>query len=177
MSEAEVETSRPFVTRTGEGTALWHIDNLMVFKAVAAATGNRLAVWEQLLPRHSSPPLHVHHRDDEAWYVLDGSVTFRVEDNEMTVAAGDFVWAPRGLPHTFRVESKTARVLGLGIPAGFEEFFLATGRPAGELTLPPPPDGPPDLGQMLPHAQAAGCDILGPPMPPGAADAVMSDFR
>lgn len=171
MGRAEVEVSHPFVTRAGEGTALWHIDNLMVFKAVAAATGNRLAVWEQLLPRHSSPPLHVHHRDDEAWYVLDGSMTFRVEDNEMTTAAGDFIWAPRGLPHTFRVESQTARVLGLGIPAGFEEFFLATGRPAAELTLPPPPDGPPNLAQMLPHAQAAGCDILGPPMLPKELEA------
>jgi mannose-6-phosphate isomerase-like protein (cupin superfamily) len=171
MSKAQAETSHPFVTRAGEGTALWHLDNLMVFKAVAAATGNRLAVWEQLLPQHSSPPLHVHHRDDEAWYVLDGSVTFRVDDNEMRVTAGDFVWAPRSLPHTFRVESRTARVLGLGIPAGFEEFFLATGRPAAELTLPPLPGAPPDLGQMLPHARAAGCDILGPPMLPKKPEA------
>jgi hypothetical protein len=62
-------------------------------------------------------------------------------------------------------------VLGLGIPAGFEEFFLATGRPAAELTLPPLPDAPPDLGQMLPHAQSAGCDILGPPMLPKKPEA------
>ncbi len=164
MTEAHVETSRPFVTRADEGTALWHLDNLMVFKAVAAATGNRLAVWEQLLPRHSSPPLHVHHRDDEAWYVLDGSVTFRVDETEMTVESGDFVWAPRGLAHSFRVESQTARVLGLGIPAGFEEFFFTTGRPAAGLVLPPAPEQPPDLQEMLAHARAAGCDIVGPPM-------------
>jgi len=164
MTETDVESSHPFVTRSGEGTAIWHLDNLMVFKAVAAATGNRLAVWEQLLPRHSSPPLHVHHRDDEAWYVLDGSVTFRVDGTDMTVEGGDFVWAPRGLAHSFRVESQTARVLGFGIPAGFEEFFLATGRPAPDLVLPPTPDRPPDLQQMLGHAQAAGCDIVGPPM-------------
>lgn len=164
MTDADVEVSHPFVTRAGEGTALWHLDNLMVFKAVAAATGNRLAVWEQLLPRHSSPPLHVHHRDDEAWYVIDGSITFRVDRTVMTVEGGDFVWAPRGLPHTFRVESQTARLLGLGIPAGFEEFFLTTGRPAPELGLPPAPEEPPDLQQMLPAAHAAGCDIVGPPM-------------
>lgn len=164
MTETETAASRPFVTRAGEGHALWHVDNLMVFKAVAAVTGNRLAVWEQLLPRHSSPPLHVHHRDDEAWYVLDGSITFRVDENEITADGGDFVWAPRGLPHTFRVETQTARVLGLGIPAGFEDFFLTTGRPAPELVLPPAPEEPPDLQQMLPAAHAAGCDIVGPPM-------------
>lgn len=164
MVAEPVDASRPFVTRAGEGTALWHLDNLMVFKAVAAATGNRLAVWEQLLPRHSSPPLHVHHRDDEAWYLLDGAITFAVDGSEMVAERGDFVWAPRGLAHTFRVESQTARVLGLGIPAGFEEFFLTTGRPAPELTLPPAPTAPPDLQQMLPAAHAAGCDIVGPPM-------------
>ncbi len=166
MTEEHVEASRPFVTPAGEGTALWHLDNLMVFKAIAAATGNRLAVWEQLLPLHSSPPLHVHHRDDEACYVLDGSITFLVDGTEMVVQRGAFVWAPRGLPHTFRVESQTARVLGLGVPAGLEEFFLSTGRPAPALTLPPAPTEPPDLQQMLPAAHAAGCDIVGPPMPP-----------
>lgn len=165
MTDQQVEASRPFVTRAGEGAAVWHLDNLMVFKAIGAATGNRLAVWEQLLPQHSSPPLHVHHRDDEAWYVLDGSITFLVDGEEMVVHGGDFVWAPRDLPHTFRVESQTARVLGLGLPAGFEEFFLGTGRPAPELSLPPAPDGPPDLQQLLPAAHAVGCDVVGPPMP------------
>ncbi len=164
MTDAPVEASRPFVTRAGEGSALWHLDNLMVFKAVASATGSRLAVWEQLLPRHSSPPLHVHHRDDEAWYVLEGTITFRVDQIEMTVEQGDFVWAPRGLAHSFRVESQVARVLGLGIPAGFEEFFFATGRPAAELAIPPAPEQPPDLQRMVTHAHAAACDIVGPPM-------------
>jgi mannose-6-phosphate isomerase-like protein (cupin superfamily) len=164
MHEANVELSRPFVTRAGEGTAVWHLGNLMVFKAVAAATGNRLAVWEELLPHHASPPLHVHHREDEAWYVLDGSLTFRVDDAEMGVETGTFVWAPRGLPHTYRVESQTARLLGLGIPAGFEEFFLTTGRPAAELVIPSSPGKHSDLQQMISVAHAAGCDIIGPPM-------------
>jgi mannose-6-phosphate isomerase-like protein (cupin superfamily) len=164
MTDADVEAGRPFVTRTGEGTAIWHQDNLMVFKAVASATGHRLTVWEELLPRSSSPPLHVHRRDDEAWYLLDGVVTFRVGETETSVSAGDFVWAPHGLEHTFRVESPSARLLGLGIPAGFEEFFLATGRPAAELALPPASEQPPDLDFLVAHARAAGCDIVGPPM-------------
>jgi mannose-6-phosphate isomerase-like protein (cupin superfamily) len=166
MTDAETEMSRPFVTRAGEGTAVWHLDNLKVFKAVSAMTGDRLAVWEELLPRHSSPPLHVHHHDDEAWYVLDGTITFLVDGTELGVGGGDFVWAPRGLPHTYSVESGTARLLGLGIPAGFEQFFLATGRPAPEHALPPAMEEPPDLQRLIPAAHAAGCDILGPPMKP-----------
>jgi hypothetical protein len=62
------------------------------------------------------------------------------------------------------VESQTARILGLGVPAGFEEFFLTTGRPAPELTIPPASGEPLDTKQMISAAHAAGCDIIGPPM-------------
>ena len=154
----------PLVVPPGEGRHLWHIDNLMTFKALAADTGGRLALWEQSLPHRSSPPLHVHHRDDEAWYVLEGSLTFQVGEDTWAAAAGSFVWAPRGLAHTFRVDSPTARLLGMAVPAGFEEFFLATGRPATSPTIPPPPDGPPDMGALVAAAARHGADLLGPPM-------------
>ncbi|UOY03490.1 quercetin 2,3-dioxygenase [Blastococcus sp. PRF04-17] len=158
------EQSAPFVTGPEEGRAVWHIDNLMTFKALAEHTGGRLAAWEQLLPHHSSPPLHVHHDADEAWFVLDGSITFRVDGDEVTAGAGSFVWAPRGLPHTFRVDSPTARVLGLALPGGFDRFVVATGRPAEALTLPPPPDGPPDMGALVAAARQHGMEVLGPPL-------------
>ena len=158
------EQTTPIVTGPGEGTAIWHIDNLMTFKALAKDTAGRLAAWEQLLPERSSPPLHVHHDADEAWFVLDGTITFRVQDDEFTTAAGSFVWAPRGLPHTFRVDSPTARVLGLALPGGFDRFVLATGRPAEAPTLPPPPEGPPDMGALVGAAREHGMDVVGPPM-------------
>jgi mannose-6-phosphate isomerase-like protein (cupin superfamily) len=154
----------PLAVPPGEGRHLWHLDNLMTFKARAADTGGRLALWEQLLPLGSSPPLHVHHREDEAWYVLEGSLTFQVGDRILPAAAGTFLWAPRDLPHTFRVDSPTARLLGIGIPAGFEKFFLATGRPAAAPTIPPPPDGPPDMAALLSAAAEHGSEILGPPL-------------
>lgn len=151
------------VTAPGEGTAIWHIDSLMTFKAMAGDTGGRLAVWEQLLPHRSSPPLHVHHDADEAWLVLDGALTFRVQDDEHHAEAGSFVWAPRGLAHTFRVDSPTARVLGLALPGGFDRFVQATGRPAGARAL-PPPEGPPDIGALVEAAREHGMEILGPPL-------------
>lgn len=156
----------PFVTAPGEGVALWQLDGLVELKAAAAATGGRLSLFEQRLPAGSSAPLHVHHREDEAWYVLDGELLFQVDGTDLHAPAGAFIWAPRGLPHTFRVESDGARLLGIVTPGGFEEFFEATGRPAPRRTLPPPPDGPPDLGAMVAEAQRFGCDIVGPPLPP-----------
>ena len=158
------EHNAPFAVAPGEGRAIWHIDTLMTFKALAEDTGGRLAVWEQLLPHRSSPPLHVHHGDDEAWFVLDGVLTFQVQDTTFAAEAGSFVWAPRGLPHTFRVDSPTARVLGLALPAGFDRFVLATGRPAEWATLPPPPEGPPDMGALVGAAREHGMEVLGPPL-------------
>src|SRR5215203_421079 len=132
------ENGSPFVTAGGAGRAFWHLDSLMTFQALAEDTGGRLSFWEQLLPHRSSPPLHVHRDADEAWFLLDGAITFRVQDHEYVADAGSFVWAPRGLAHTFRVDSPTARVLGLALPAGFDRFVDATGRPAEAATLPPP---------------------------------------
>jgi mannose-6-phosphate isomerase-like protein (cupin superfamily) len=156
--------SQPFVTGPGEGRAIWHLDTLKTIKAPSDDTGGRLTVWEELLPHRSSPPLHVHADADEAWLVLDGSLTFRVRDDEFTAEAGSFVWAPRGLPHTFRVDSPTARVLGLALPGGFDRFVAATGRPAEALTLPPPPDGPPDMDALLRAAREHDMELLGPPL-------------
>lgn len=154
----------PFVTPPGEGLAVWHLDTLMELKAPSAGTGGGLTVFEQLLPAGSSPPLHVHHGEDEAWYVVEGEVLFHIDGASLHAPVGTFVWAPRGLAHTFLVRSDHARLLVLLTPGGFEEFFAETGRPAPERTLPPPPDGPPDVVALTAGAQRHGCEIVGPPM-------------
>jgi quercetin dioxygenase-like cupin family protein len=154
----------PVVRPTGEGTGIWHLDTLKTFKAMSEETGGRLTAWEELLPHRSSPPLHVHSSDDEAWFVLEGNLTFQVGETTWTAQAGAFAWAPRGLPHTFRVESPTARLLGLALPGGFDRFVRATGRPAEAATLPPPPDGPPDIGALVTAAREHGIEIVGPPL-------------
>ena len=164
MSASHIEQTAPVVRAPGEGTAIWHLDTLMTFKALSEDTGGRLTAWEQLLPHRSSPPLHVHSDEDEAWFVLDGELTFQVADSIRSAGAGSFVWAPRGLPHTFRVDSPTARLLALAIPGRFDRFVQATGRPAGAPTLPPPPDGPPDMARLVGAAREHGMELLGPPM-------------
>ena len=136
----------------------------MTFKVLGGETGGRLAAWEQLLPHRSSPPLHVHHDEDEAWYVLDGELTFQVADATWTATAGSFVCAPGGLPHTFRVDSPTARLLALALPGRFDGFVQATGRAAEAPTLPPPPDGPPDMAGLVAAAREHGREVLGPPL-------------
>ena len=82
----------------------------------------------------------------------------------LTATAGSFVWMPREVPHTFRVDSPSARMLTNLCAGGFDEFFSAIGRPAEELTLPPPPEAPPDQEVMVAHAHAYGVEFVGPPM-------------
>ena len=164
MSDTAHPRTRPFVTGPAEGQAVWYLDVLRQIKAPAAATGGQISVAEQVLPQGSSPPLHVHHREDEAFYILEGELTCRAGDQMLTATAGSFVWMPREVPHTFRVDSPSARMLTICVPGGFDEFFSAIGRPAEELTLPPPPEAPPDQEVMVAHAHAYGVEFVGPPM-------------
>lgn len=147
-----------------DGDHLWHLDALWTFKFSSAATGGALSIAEQLLPKGSAPPRHRHTHEDEAWLVLDGDVTFFLDEAQFLATPGTWVFGPRGRAHTFRVESDTARLATLLTPGTAEAFFHATGRPAGAPTLPPPAE--PDLSALLAGMSEYGIEFLGPP--PGA---------
>jgi cupin domain len=108
------------------------------------------------------PPLHIHHNEDEAWYILDGQMTFYVGDEVLEAKAGTFVYAPRGLAHSFTVDVEPTRVLVFASPAGFEHFALELGEPA---TSDKPPAGlaVPGPDVLGPVAQRYGIEVVGPP--------------
>jgi quercetin dioxygenase-like cupin family protein len=145
----------------GHGEGLWHLGTLWTFKIPAAASGGSFSLAEQLIPKGSAPPVHRHTREDEAWIVLDGEVTFFIDDEQHTAGPGTYVFGPRGRAHTHRVESGTARIATLLIPGTCEAFFRTTGRPAASLTLPPPRQ--PDLDRLLAGMREHGIEFLAPP--------------
>lgn len=149
------------VRSPGDGEHLWHLDTLWTFKITSAASDGRLSVAEQLLPKGSAPPRHRHTREDEVWCVLDGEVTFFLDDATFLGQPGTWVFGPRGRAHTFRVESDTARIVTLLAPGTAEAFFHATGRPASAPTLPPPAE--PDVPTLLAGMNEHGIEFLGPP--------------
>ena len=153
----------PVALQPGEGEAIWFLGVLATIKSSSASSDGRVAVIEHLAPRGGGSPLHVHRREDEWFYVLEGGLTFWVGGRTIAAPAGSFVYGPRDVPHTFTVASDHARFQLVAEPAGFEQFMLAFSEPAASLTLPPPAAGPPDLERLTAVAAEYGIEILGPP--------------
>src|SRR5262245_50989722 len=120
----------PIALAPGEGEALWAFGGLAILKASSETTDGRVAVMEYLGPRGVGPPLHVHHREDEWFYVFEGELTFWVAGQVVHAPAGAFVYGPRDIPHTFTVASEQARFLVVTEPAGFDVFYRKAGVPA-----------------------------------------------
>ena len=118
-----------------------------------ADEGAPIGVVDMLeVPPGHMPPLHVHHSHDEAFYVLAGTVTLHMPDTEITLGAGDYFLAPRGIPHTYRVGEETARWVVISHPAGFERFVAEVAA-----------DDAPDPARLTANASRHGIEILGPP--------------
>jgi mannose-6-phosphate isomerase-like protein (cupin superfamily) len=109
----------------------------MTIKARAEETDGALGLVEGTFYGGFGPPLHVHSREDEAFYVLDGEIRFRQGEDEFVAGSGTWVWGPRGVPHAFKVESESARALVLVTPGGLERMFEEGGIPASESAGPP----------------------------------------
>lgn len=140
------------------GEALWFLGTFVRVKLDGRQTAGRLGAIVVLLPRGAAPPLHSHPQD-ETICVLDGELTAWIVEPDLLgsegsdpptwiaeqaqrCGPGSVVYAPGGTPHTFRIESDTARILTLSTPAGIEEFARTLAEPARWSWLPPPPDGP-----------------------------------
>jgi quercetin dioxygenase-like cupin family protein len=141
---------------------LWFVDNLVYVHVEGAQTGGAYSLSETRGARGSMPPLHVHHRNDEAFYLLEGDVRLFVGDREIVLAAGQAAFAPRGIPHAYRVESDRARWLVINSPSGYEHFLRAASEPAPRAEL-PPKGRPIDLAALATAAADQGIELLGPP--------------
>jgi len=161
MSEPESQR-KPYMLRRGEGVSVWSLGGRFTMKVAANDSLDQFALVEAIAFRTTEPPLHIHHREDEAWYVLDGQMTFYVGDDTMTATAGAFVFAPRGIPHTFTVDVEPTRVLVFAAPAGFERFALELGGNAIS-DMPPPGLAVPDPDVLGPVAERYGIEVVGPP--------------
>jgi quercetin dioxygenase-like cupin family protein len=135
------------VVRSDEGDAHWWFGNLAVIKTTAEDSGGRLTIVEITAPPGLEVPLHVHRRDDEGFWILEGDVTFEVGGARIEAHAGDYVFGPRDIPHRYTVGSNGCRMLFIMVPGGLEDLIRETGEPAPSHTAPPLPE-PPDPAEL-----------------------------
>ena len=156
-------TDRAFVLRPGQGDSSWTLGGRFTTKLGGDDADGALAFIEAVVGRGGEPPLHVHHREHEAWYVLEGQLTFHVGDAVLVADAGSFAFAPKGVPHAFTVDVEPTRVLLLAAPAGFERFAHELGVPATDGESPPDMAVPgPEV--LAPIAERYGIEVVGPPI-------------
>jgi mannose-6-phosphate isomerase-like protein (cupin superfamily) len=154
-----------FTSQTDGGTEaperIWFLGGPVTVH-IPAEAGLGFSLVETFVPDGQQPPLHLHHTDDEGFYLLEGRVTLWCGDRRLELSPGDFALAPHGIPHTYRVESEEgARWLVTSSDASFDRFVRAYGEPATEDRLPDP--AAPDLERLTALAEEHGIEILGPP--------------
>jgi mannose-6-phosphate isomerase-like protein (cupin superfamily) len=128
----------------GTGPTYWGPGDRVTFLITGEQSGGAFFMCDVLVPPDGGPPPHIHHREDEAFYVLEGTLSVVAAETTITAGPGDFVYVPRGTTHTFRdTGSIDCRMLVTITPAGFEKFFEETfhqGMPESEVTARPSPE-------------------------------------
>ena len=145
-----------------QGNSLWVAGELVTLKVLGEDTDGAFTLLEEVTPPQGGPPPHIHHREDEAFYVLEGELEFLVDDRTIPATAGSVAYGPRNILHAFKnVGTTPSRMLVFVAPAGLEKFFEEVGELASDLSS-PPPFGPPEIERLLAAAPKYGQEIPAP---------------
>lgn len=157
MGGEALERPRAFVVPADGGTPIrGPVGGPTVIKARTEQTAGSFALLENIVPPLQGPPLHVHRREDEMWYIVEGDFRFRADDELLVAPAGSFVFVPRGTRHAFQnVGTTPGRVLVMFTPSGMERFFEE------HAELPPGPVDPADYREI---ARRNWMEVAGPPL-------------
>ena len=144
---------------------LWFLDTLVIPRVPSNLSPDGISILESRARHGDSPPLHIH-SEDEVFHVLEGEMTLVIGGETVTAASGQTVLGPKGVPHTYRVDSDMARWMTITVKGDFERFVRSFSRPAESESL-PPPSGPLDKAQvnaLTVACRAHGIELVGPPI-------------
>lgn len=147
------------VVPPGEGDAYWSVGDLLTFKIGPQHTNGAWSMAETTVVPGGGPPPHIHRREDETFYLLDGQMSFMRGDDVFIASTGDAFFLPRDGVHTFHNSgSKPARMIVLAAPCGFEKFMLEFARPKAE-SVDPPPVRKEDIDRLMATAPKYGIEM------------------
>ena len=167
-TQVEVNTKIEESTAFGRGRqsldrSVWYSGWLMTFLATAEDTQGQFALIEAVARRGNVPPPHIHHREEETFYVLEGEMAVSVGDRAIKAKPGTMVCLPRDVKHSFAIESEQLRMLILLTPAGMEGWFKEFSAPAPAMTLPPAAEVPySEIQKMLEVGPRYGLEFVLP---------------
>ena len=151
----------------GTGAATWAMGSLFERLADASDTGGQLGASVVTQPPGAASPLHVHTREAEVWYLLEGAMTYRAGEQLVHMVAGDFIYLPRNVAHAFRTDgANPTRSFVLSVPGPLLDLYDEVGRPATERGLPDGGTPAEDVALWIELTSSYGIQIVGPPIPP-----------
>lgn len=153
-------THKSIVKKPCEGQTIGVVGDIYRFLATGEDTDGKYAMWEAIVPPGGGPPPHVHSREEEAFYVLEGEITFQIGDQRLVAAAGTFANMAVGTQHSFKNESsKPAKMLISVAPAGLEKMFFEVGQPVDPGATAAPLPTKADIEKLLAVAPRYGIEI------------------
>jgi mannose-6-phosphate isomerase-like protein (cupin superfamily) len=163
--EGMVETGVVHLAPGEDGESLWVFGELLTRKITGHRTGGAYSLFEVATQPGDGPPPHVQHREDEAFYVLEGEHEFLVEGRTIDAGAGSLIYVPKGNLHTHRnVGEGVGKMLMSQTPGGLcERFFEEIGEERKDGSTPPVPEDPPDMARIAKIAADYGIEM--PPTP------------
>jgi mannose-6-phosphate isomerase-like protein (cupin superfamily) len=153
-------THQPTLRTPAEGRTIAVVGDVYRFLATGEDTNGKYAMWEAIVPPGGGPPPHVHSREEEGFFILDGEITLSVGEERVMATAGMFANMPVGTPHSFRNEGeKPARMLISVAPAGLEKMFLEVGVSVAQGATTAPPPTVSEIAKLLEIAPQYGIEI------------------
>ncbi|GAB3007042.1 hypothetical protein GCM10027051_03370 [Niabella terrae] len=150
-------TSLPAIlSRREKQNSYWYIGHLMSVLIRKENTDNNYALLRCTERRGLEPPPHIHTKENETFLVLDGTVIYTVGNTEFKATAGEIMFLPKNIQHSFKIQTETLETLMLLTPGGFENYFIEMSEPAEALRLPPMPRGKPDIAKLIATASKYG---------------------
>ena len=162
-SFGETETGKvpPIMNSPELKNSYWYIGHLMSILISSKDTNGSFSLIHGYEIKGLEPPPHIHTKEDESFYILDGEINYTVDKEVFNAKRGDWIFLPRNIQHSFQVQSDQAEVLIQLSPGGFEEYFKEMSEPAKALIIPPRPQGPPDVKRIIATASKYGVKFPG----------------